>query len=102
MIRFIEIVNRTDYNPKMERTSQPRFTVGEVWINENYVVNVREAKGYKSLLAEGLLPDDLDNSHTFTTVTTNNGSVTETHVVVGSPTAVAQRLNKETMTLLKG
>jgi hypothetical protein len=102
MIRFIEIVNETNFNPRMERTSTPRFTVGEVWINENYVINVREATGYKSLLREGLLPSDLDSSHSFTAITTNNGHVQETHVVVGVPSSVASRLNHDKKVLLKG
>ena len=102
MIRFIEVRNETNFNPRMERTSTPRFTLGEVWINENYVVNIREAVGYTSLLREGLLPDDLDATHSFTTVTTNNGQVSETHVIVGSPETVAARLNQDRKMLLKG
>lgn len=102
MIKFIEVINRTDFNPRLERVSKPRFTVGEVWINENYVVSIREASSYQSLLKEGLLPSDLNPTHTFTTITTNNGSLTETHVVVGSPETVATRLSKSSKTLLKG
>ena len=102
MIRFIEVVNETNFNSRMERTAKPRFTLGEIWINENYVISIREAMGYKSLLAEGLLPDGLEGAHTFTTVTTNNGSITETHVVVGTPATVATRLNQDTKMLLKG
>ena len=102
MIRFIAVVNETDFNPRLERTSTPRFSLGEVWINEQYVVTIREAVGYKSLIAEGLLPPDLDANHQFTIVTTNNGSKTDSHVVVGSPQAVAERLNKDRSRLLKG
>ena len=32
MIRFIELLNETNFNPKMERTSTPRFSVGETHI----------------------------------------------------------------------
>ncbi len=102
MIRFITVVNETDFNPRMERTATPRFSLGEVWINEQYVVTIREASGYKSLLSEGLLPPNLDANHQFTIVTTNNGSVSESHVVVGSPQVVAERLNKNRTRLLKG
>ena len=86
----------------MERTSTPQFTLGEVWINQDYVVSVREAVGYKALLREGVLPPDLDNAHTFTTITTQTGQLTETHVVVGAPDTVANRLSKGRSTLLKG
>ncbi len=102
MIRFIEIINQTDFNPRMERTSKPSFTLGEVWINEGYVVSIREAVGYKSLLREGHLPADLDGTHSFTIVTTQNGPRAESHVVVGAPSVVAGRLNHDTKTLLKG
>ncbi len=102
MIRFIEVVNTTDHNPRMERTAKATFTLGEVWINEEYVVSIREAVGYKKLLSEGRLPHDLEQHHSFTSVVTNNGSISETHVVVGSPVIVAGRLNRDTHQLLKG
>ena len=102
MIRFIEVINLTDYNPRMERTAIPRFGLGEVWVNRQYVVSIREATGYKQLLKEGSLPSDLAPHHTFSTLVTNQGKVTETHVVVGSPEAVASRLNCENKILLKG
>jgi hypothetical protein len=102
VVRFIEVINQTDFNPKLERTSTPKFSMGEVWINPQYVVSIREALGYQSLLRKGLLPEDLDASHTFTTVTTTNGDRTESHVVMGNPQAVAGRLNPAGKTLLKG
>tara|TARA_R110002020_G_scaffold33769_1_gene102627 strand:+ start:13950 stop:14258 length:309 start_codon:yes stop_codon:yes gene_type:complete len=102
MIRFIEVINETNFNPRMERTSHLKFSLGEVWVNETYVVNVREASGYQKLLKEGRLPTDLDASHQFTAITTNNGSTTETHVVVGDVRTVAGRLSKDHKTLLKG
>lgn len=102
MIRFIEVVNTTDHNPRMERTAKVRFTLSEVWINEEYVVSIREADGYKKLLSEGRLPGDLEPHHSFTSIITNNGNISETHVVVGTPAIVAGRLNKDTHQLLKG
>tara|TARA_B100000029_G_C17299283_1_gene860008 strand:+ start:301 stop:609 length:309 start_codon:yes stop_codon:yes gene_type:complete len=102
MIRFIEVLNETNFNPRMERTSTPRFTLGEVWINEKYVVSIREALGYTALLQEGLLPEGLENAHSFTLVSTQNGNVQESHVVVGAPHVVAGRLGNTTKQLLKG
>lgn len=102
MIRFIEVVNHRNSNPQVEGNSASRFTLGEVWINEDYVVSIREALGYRSLLEEGLLPPDLENHHVFTTVVINNGLRTESYVVVGNPVTVAGRLSKDTQTLLKG
>ena len=102
MIRFIEVINRTEFNPRMERTAHPRFTLGEVWINGEYVVSLQEAPSYKRLLAEGQLPADLQADHSFTLVTVTNGELRENHVVVGSPHTVAQRLNPHRTQLLKG
>ena len=103
MIRFIEVVNQTDWNPRMERVATPQYTLAEIWINPHYVINIREARGYKSLLSEGFLPADLEDGHSFTLVTTNEGEGVVTHVVMGSPTAVATRLEyREGPELLKG
>ncbi len=102
MIRFIEVINETNFNPRMERRATPRFTLGEVWINEKYIVSIKESIGHKSLLREGLLPLDLEEGHRFTSVVTNSGGVMATHVVVGSPEIVAQRLSPPRRALLKG
>lgn len=102
MIRFIEILNDTDFNSRMERTANLQFSLNEIWINEKYVVSFREATGYKKLLNEGRLPGDLDSSHDFTAILTNNGNISETHVVVGDLATVAKRLKVEKRSLLKG
>ena len=102
MIRFVEIINRTDKNPRMERTSVPRFELGEVWINKEYVVNIREATGYTRMLQEGRLPPDLSPEHTFTAVTVNRGNLSETHIVVGEVGNVASRLSSPGKKLLRG
>jgi hypothetical protein len=102
MIRFTEVINRTDFNPRMERTAHVTFSVSEVWINEEYVVNVRPAPAYQRILQEGRIQGDLHKEHEFTTITTHNGSTTTSHVVIGEISAVAQRLNKDQRELLKG
>lgn len=102
MIRFIEIVNKTEKNPRLERTAIPQFDMQEVWINEKYVVSFREASGYQRLLREGRLPEDLNQDHSFTAILTNNGGLSETHIVVGDVNAIALRLTVEKRRLLKG
>ena len=101
MIRFVEVVNETDFNPRMERVAIPRYSIGEVWINEKYVVSVREANGYKRMLIDGRLPDGLSPQHEFTAITTNEGNTTKTHVVVGAVNEVATRLDSPTGRQLK-
>ena len=102
MLRFIEVINDTDFRPRMERTANVRFSLGEVWINENYVVSFRSAPGYQTILKEGRILGDLNRDHKFTAITTNNGHLTETHIVVGDIATVATRINKNKATLLKG
>ena len=94
MIKFVEIID--------DVTAFSKFTLSDVWINEKYVVSIREARDYRTLLREGMLPPDLSESHVFSTVTTNNGHITATHVVVGAPSSVAIKLNHDKKTLLKG
>jgi hypothetical protein len=102
MIRFIEVTNDTEFNSRMERTAQLEFSLNEVWINEKYVVSFREASGYKKLLREGRLPGDLNQDHNFTAILTNNGSLNETHIVVGDVDTIARRLKVDNRSLLKG
>ncbi len=102
MIRFIEVKNETNYNPRMERRAHPKFGLGEVWINPKYVVEVREATGYRSLLEEGELPPSLHRDHRFSHITVHTGGTRETHVVVGPPHVVAEKLDINTSQLLKG
>ena len=102
MIRFIEVLNKTDRNPRMERVAIPQFELSEVWINEKYVVNVREHTGYNSLLKEGRMKLGLDQDHRFTTITLNQGGKSSVHTVVGDPSTVANRLSRDRSQLLKG
>tara|TARA_Y100000310_G_scaffold340260_1_gene435382 strand:- start:102 stop:383 length:282 start_codon:yes stop_codon:yes gene_type:complete len=93
MIKFIKL-------SKVQRDS--RFSLDEIWINESHVVRLQSAPEMKKLLEEGHMPQDLDKSHDFTSITTNVGGITETHVVVGSASAIAQRLSHDKRNLLKG
>jgi hypothetical protein len=102
MIKFVEVVNETEFNSRLERTAVPRFTLSELWVNEDTIVTIREATGYKKLLRASAAGEELHEDHSFTSLTLNNCGIMETHVVVGAPSTVASRLNKETRTLLKG
>ena len=102
MIRFVEVKNETQFDSRLERTAQLDFILGEVWINEKYVVQIREATGYEKLLKEGRLPPDLSAAHKFTAITINEGAKSATHIVVGDVATIASRLSREEKTLLKG
>ena len=102
MVRLIEVVNTTQYSPRHERVATPSFTLQELWINEQHVVNLRRATGYNRLLQEGRLPNELDGAHEFTAITTLTGGVQEVYVVVGELASVARKVSVEKPTLLKG
>ncbi len=102
MIKFVEVVNETNFNPRLERTAIPKFSLGELWINQNNVIKIREAAGYRQLLVDGRLGTDLDQNHSFTSITINNCGMMETHIVVGPVSEVAAKLNQDTRTLLRG
>ena len=102
MIRFVEVINETEFNSRTERTSAPSFRLGEVWINEKHISHMRPAPEYRQLLVEGQLSTDLNPNHHFTSVTTTQGTVSETHIVVGEVSTVAQRLGYDPRSLLKG
>ena len=103
MVRFVEVVSAyrgTSIN--QQRPAVEPYALSEVWINQNYVISLKESTAYRKLLEEGNLPADLAPDHDFTAVTTSHGGVVQTHVVVGELTSVAQKLNRPTTQLLKG
>ena len=102
MIRFVEVLNKTNKNPRMERVASLEFELGEVWINEKYVVNVRPHVGYDSLLREGKMGLGLDQGHRVPTVVVNEVAKSSTHIVLGDPSEVATRLTNNRSQLLKG
>ena len=102
MIRFVQVINKTDRNPRLERVSVPQFELSEVWINEKYVVQVRPHTGYDRLLKEGRMGLGLDSNHRFSAVIMNEGGVASTRVVIGIPSEVANRLMSDKTQLLKG
>ena len=102
MIRFVEVINQTEFNSRTERTSVPTFSLGEVWINEKHISHMRPAPEYRELLAEGQLSKELNPNHHFTSVTTTQGSISATHIIVGEVSTVAERLGYDPRTLLKG
>ncbi|MAH48840.1 hypothetical protein CMI37_23635 [Candidatus Pacearchaeota archaeon] len=101
MIKFVEVVNETTFNSRLERVAVPQFSLKEVWINEKYVVNLRAAPGYDKLLREGRL-GELHSGHDFTLVTVQQGGLQESYVVVGAVAEVAGKLNQDRRTLLRG
>jgi hypothetical protein len=102
MIKFVEVISEINFNAPVEARPPSPFSLEEVWLNENMVIKIQNAPEYKRLLEEGHLGPALNPDHAFTSVTINNCGVMETHVVMGTLSVTAARLNLANPTLLKG
>jgi|TARA_Y100000310_G_C20677905_1_gene814168 hypothetical protein len=99
MIKFVEVVHEAEFNSHPAASS---YSLGEVWINEETVIKVRNVPNYKQLLRAGRTSPELEQNHHFTSITLNNCGIMETHVVVGEADIVAAKLNRNKKQLLKG
>ena len=85
------------------REQKRQFSLREIYINPDHVVCLRPDPNTKVQLDEGFLPERLRKEHSFTKIHLDRGHAGIDVVVVGSPSAVEDRLrgpaNKE---LLKG
>ena len=105
MVIFIELrrAPKIDVDSNDDTDSEPQFILGEIWLNEHYVVAVFPMPEYKLLQEKGMLPQDLDGDHEFTGVIVNRGNISSTHVIIGATATVAMHLNPGTSkSLLKG
>mgnify|MGYP005834491777 FL=1 len=73
------------------------FGLREIYINPRSVSMIRLEPSMKRHLAEGKLPDDLDDRVEFSRISVESSQI----VVVGSPQVIEQKL-QESRQLLKG
>ena len=84
-------------------TSRQDYTLREVFVNPEHVVMIREEAHLRQLNERSRLMPDLESSHRFTKLTINRGQTGTEIVVVGSPEAIEDTLNKSSKaTLLRG
>ena len=82
--------------------SDRKFGLREVFINPASVSMIRSEPTMQMYLAEGRLPEGMDERIEFSRITTSsNGSYSASVIVIGAPQAIDQKLN-ETKQLLKG
>ena len=83
------------------QTNQNWF-LNKVFINPSHIVSVSESVSYNKLLREGKIDLPLDSNVTFSKIKMNPATGYDQFIVVGSPSSIMERVNKNTKQLLKG
>tara|TARA_R100000406_G_C3081202_1_gene116968 strand:+ start:74 stop:349 length:276 start_codon:yes stop_codon:yes gene_type:complete len=76
--------------------------LNRVYVNSSHVITITEAADHNKLLREGKIDLSLDNNISFSKVKMNPITGYDEFIVVGSPRAIMEKLNKNTKQLLKG
>ena len=76
--------------------------LNKVFVNSNHVVTITEATEHILMLREGKIDLALDNNVSFSKVKMNPITGYDEFIVVGSPRAIMEKVNKTTKQLLKG
>jgi len=74
----------------------------EVYVNPKHVVAMREDDRMQSLLSEGVLPDGIDQTQSFTKLYVDRGNTGIDITVVGDLNSIKEKLGLDTRSLLKG
>ena len=102
MIKLIEIKSNKSYNPS-SKGGAIQFSLDEVWINPDSVLQIKEDITMKNNLTEGFMPADLDERQQFSRIIYGSGTSLNTIVVVGPPSEVAEKVYRtSSRQLLKG
>jgi len=76
--------------------------LNKVIVNPNHIVTITEASDYIKMLREGKIDLSLNEGVTFSKVKMNPATGFDEFVVVGSPTMIMEKANRNTKQLLKG
>ena len=98
MIQLVEVFN--EVSSAMRGTS--KYTLREIYINPKHVVAIRPDNRMKTVLKEGLLPEDMDERQSFTKVFLDRGQTGIDITVVGEAALVGKKLGLYEKELLKG
>ena len=92
MVRLIEVY----------KNSTQGYTLREVFINPKHVVSLREDDNVKDKLNEGILPEGLEDTHRFTRIVLDKGSVGSELIVIGDPPTIHEKMRGHKSELLLG
>tara|TARA_Y100000592_G_C5427608_1_gene296584 strand:- start:294 stop:524 length:231 start_codon:yes stop_codon:yes gene_type:complete len=76
--------------------------LNKVIVNPDHIVTITEASEHIKMLREGKIELSLNEGVTFSKVRLNPSTGYDEFVVVGSPTMIMEKANKNTKQLLKG
>ena len=101
MIKLVEIRKIKDFNIT-DRTGDVHYSLDEIWINPDSILQIRSDPTMKSNLVKGRLPKDLDAQLEFSCVQFGSGNNVSAVTVVGSPSILAEKIFSTIKELLKG
>lgn len=76
--------------------------LNKIVVNPNHVVSIVEAHEHNKLLKEGKIDLSLNEGVTFSKVKMSPSTGYDEFIVVGSPSMIMEKANKNTKQLLKG
>ena len=76
--------------------------LNKVVVNPNHIVTITEAPEYIKMLKEGKIDLNLNKGIAFSKVKMNPATGYDEFIVVGSPSMIMEKTNKNTKQLLKG
>ena len=76
--------------------------LNKVIVNPNHIVMISEATDHIKMLREGKIDLSLNEGVTFSKVKMNPATGYDEFIVVGSPSMIMEKTNKNTKQLLKG
>jgi hypothetical protein len=98
IIKLVEIFEISRHHSE----NTPFYSLREIFVNPEHVTCLREDEHTVKKLEAGLLPEQLDVRQRFTKIHLNRGFSGIDIIVVGDPSSIKEKLNKDTRTLLKG
>ncbi len=102
IVKMVELYQDNNISSYSENASPRRnYSLREVFINPEHIISFREDLITSKKMESGLLQLELDSRQEFTKLHLVDGNMTRNITVIGSPIAVADKLNTK-LQLLKG
>jgi hypothetical protein len=97
LVELIEVFARTNYTNAPKRN----YNLRKIYVNPKSVALIREEPTMINYLKEGVMPEGLSDSTTFTRLSLHDSGSTSSIVVVGTPQTINEKLSTQ-KGLLKG
>jgi len=98
MIQLIEVYNAVS----SANHGTSKFSLREIYVNPEHIVAARPDLQTNRLMAEGLLPPNLDPQQMFTKLYIDRGQIGLDVIVVGDAASISEKLGLNSKILLKG